>query len=158
MLFSFLSSMRFSALTAASADPPAPVPVVPPGDAPDDWAVPRLLVPGGGAGELATPPVDPLEPVACANDIAGIAARLRITIKVFVEMVASELAIGNAPLAGNDPDQDPFRNKCRHISLSQGGRHDHAQTDRVRRRHVRQAEAIGARQDGDVSGVRGRGL
>ncbi|OKO72145.1 hypothetical protein AC630_31210 [Bradyrhizobium sp. AS23.2] len=57
MVFIFLSSSLFSALTAASADPPVPVPVVTPGAAlaPDDCAVPRLLVPGGGAGELATP-------------------------------------------------------------------------------------------------------
>ena len=124
MLFSFLSRIRFSALTAASEDPPAPVPVVAPPDAPDDWAVPRLLVPGGDDGALATPPVDPLEPaappVACANDTAGIAARLRITINIFVETVAAELAIGNSPLAVNRCGSGRFRNKCRSISLRKG--------------------------------------
>src|SRR3954465_15590950 len=96
MLLSFLSSSRFSALTAASVDPPAPVPVVVPEEAfvPDDWAVPRLLVPGAGAGELATPPADPAEPpVACAKDTAGIAARAKMTIMVLIERAVGNLAI-----------------------------------------------------------------
>ena len=55
-------------------------------------------MPGGGAGELATP-VDPAEPpVLCASNAAGIAARPQITTKVLMEMVADNLAIGNAPL------------------------------------------------------------
>ncbi|WP_431206658.1 hypothetical protein ACQ86E_01370 [Bradyrhizobium betae] len=37
-----------------------------------------------------------------------------------MEAVADDGAIGNSPLAVNGPDQDPFRNKCRRISLSQG--------------------------------------
>jgi hypothetical protein len=116
MLFIFLSSSLFSALTAASADAPAPVPVVTPGAAfaPDDCAVPRLLVPGGGAGELATPPVDPLEPavppVACANETAGIAAR-RITIKVAMETVADDPVIRISPSPVNRRGDDRFRNK-----------------------------------------------
>ena len=76
MLFSFLLSSLFSALTAASVSgfTPEAVPVVTPGAvfAPDDCAVPTLLVPGGEAGEPATPPLDPAEPpVPCANDMAG---------------------------------------------------------------------------------------
>jgi hypothetical protein len=96
MLLSFLSSSRFSALTAASVPLSPPAPVVTPGAAfaPDDWAVPRLLVPGAEAGELATPPADPAEPpVACANDTAGIAARAKITITVLVERAVGNLAI-----------------------------------------------------------------
>src|SRR5579872_6734404 len=34
----------------------------------------------------------------------------------------------------------------------------HAQADRLRRRYVRQAQAIGARQDGDVPGIGGRSV
>jgi hypothetical protein len=64
---------------------------------------------------LATPPVDPLDPVdpaepappvACANDAAGITARLRITIKLFIETVG-DLAIGHAPLVDQPPRQRP---------------------------------------------------
>jgi hypothetical protein len=133
MLFIFLSSFSFSVLTVASAAPELPaVPVVTPGAAlgPDDCAVPRLLVPGGGAGELATPPVDPAgpptdpaapppdpvaPPVACANDAAGMAARARITIAVLIE--PNNLAIGDSPLPVNGRKEDLFRNKRRHISL-----------------------------------------
>src|SRR5947209_12652871 len=104
MLLRFLSSSRFSALTLASVPPLAPVPVVRPDAAfaPDDWAVPKLLVPGVAAAELAAPPPEPAEPpVACANDTAGIAARLKITPKVLIEMVATEPAIRNSPLSIN---------------------------------------------------------
>jgi hypothetical protein len=128
MLFIFRSSSLFSALTAASGPPPAPVPVVKPDDvfAPDDWAVPRLLVPRGGAGEFATPPVDPTAPpadpaeppVACANETAGIAARLRITINALPEMVADDLAIGNSPSPINRRSDEGFRNKSCQTSLN----------------------------------------
>src|SRR3954447_17894236 len=107
MLFSFLSSSRFSALTAASVDPPAPVVVPEEAFAPDDCAVPRLLVPGAGAGELATPPADPAEPpVACANDTAGIAARAKITITVLIERAVGNLAI-EISFAGQPPQPTP---------------------------------------------------
>ncbi|MDA9501034.1 hypothetical protein XI05_26845 [Bradyrhizobium sp. CCBAU 11357] len=89
------------------------------------------MVPGGGAGELAIPPVDPAEPpgepieapldpadppAVCANDAAGIAASARITIAILIE--AHDLAIGNSPLPVNGRHEDLFRNKCRHISLT----------------------------------------
>jgi len=101
MLFNFLSSCLFSAFTVASAAaalPPAPV--VTPGAAfaPDDCAVPRLLVPGGGAGELATPPLEPVEPpvppVLWASDAIGIAAMPQITVKALIEVIADDPAIG----------------------------------------------------------------
>jgi hypothetical protein len=79
------------------------------------------LVPGGGNEELTTPLVDPAEPASlCASNVAGIAARPQITTRVVIEMVAGDLAIGNAPLPVNDPDQVPFRNKSRHPGLNQG--------------------------------------
>jgi len=98
MLFIFLSSSRFSALTVASASGfvPEAAPVVTPGAAfaPEDCAVPRLLMPGGGDGALPTPAVDPADPpVPCAKDIAGIAARLKMTINVLIEARADNLII-----------------------------------------------------------------
>lgn len=125
MLFIFLSSCRFSVLTVASAsafDPEA-APVVTPGAvfAPDDCAVPELLVPGGGAGALGTPPVNPVvPPVVCANEIAGVAARAKITISVLMEALADDLVIGDSPCLTNGCGKDRFRNRSRHISLKQG--------------------------------------
>lgn len=125
MLFIFLSSCRFSVLTVASAsafDPEA-APVVTPGAvfAPEDCAVPKLLVPGGGAGALGTPPVDPVDPpvVVCANEIAGVAARAKITISVLMEALADDLVIGDSPCLTNGCGKDRFRNQARHISLKQ---------------------------------------
>jgi hypothetical protein len=131
MLFNFLSSSRFSVLTVASASGfvPEAAPVVTPGAvfAPDDCAVPALLVPGDGAGELATPPVGPVElPVVCANEMAGVAARAKITIKVLIEAGADDFVIGLSPCPINGCSKGRFRNKSRHISLKQGGSHDHA--------------------------------
>lgn len=128
MLFIFLSSCRFSVLTVASAsafDPEA-APVVTPGAvfAPDDCAVPKLLVPGGGAGALGTPPVDPVDPVdppvVCANEIAGVAARAKITISVLMEALADDLVIGDSPCLTNGCGKDRFRNQASHISLKPG--------------------------------------
>lgn len=124
MLFIFLSSNRFSVFTVASTlrFVPEAAPVVTPGDvfAPDDCAVPRLLVPGGGAGAFVTPPADPLDPPApCAKDIAGIAARLKMTINVLIEALADNLVIVNSPRPVNGRGKDRFRNKFRHIGLKQ---------------------------------------
>lgn len=124
MLFIFLSSCRFSVLTVASAsafDPEA-APVVTPGAvfAPDDCAVPKLLVPGGGADALGTPPVNPVDPpMVCANEIAGVAARAKITISVLMEALADDLVIGDSPCLTNGCGKDRFRSQASHISLKQ---------------------------------------
>jgi hypothetical protein len=92
MLFSLRSIVLFSWLMAASlsavgvgavpvpSDPAEPV--VTPGAvlAPDDCAVPALLVPGAGAaaGELAAPPLPPAAPLELwARDITG---KIRIAL------------------------------------------------------------------------------
>src|SRR5258707_15417016 len=121
MLFIFLSSNRFSAFTVASASGfgPEAAPVVTPGAvfAPEDCAVPRLFVPGGGTGALAMPEVDPVEPpVACANAMAGVAARAKITVNVLIEALGDDLVIGKSPWPINGCGKDRFRNKSRHIS------------------------------------------
>jgi hypothetical protein len=115
-----LSSSLFSVLTVASAAAPAPppVPVVTPGAAfaPDDCAVPRLFVPGGGTGELTTPLLDPAElplpplpcPVLWASDATGIAAMPQITIKALIETVAGDPAIGDSPLGNSLLGKSPL--------------------------------------------------
>ena len=104
MLFSLRSIVLFSALIAASvlvcgvaavpvpSDPAAPV--VTPGAvfAPDDCAVPALLVPGAVAApdELAAPPL----PVLWARDMAG---EIRIA-PTAIAIVADVRIIGILPL------------------------------------------------------------
>ncbi|SPP94555.1 protein of unknown function [Bradyrhizobium vignae] len=115
------------------------------------------MVPGGGAGELPTPPVDPIEPpvvpteppldpaeppVACANETAGTAASARIMIVVLIEPVADGLAIANAPLPVNGRDQDLFRNKCRHSLKAREANHDD------RSRSLWRAQDVRSRRDG----------
>jgi hypothetical protein len=107
MLFSLRSIVLFSALIAASvlvcgvaAVPvPSAEPVVTPGAvfAPDDCAVPALLVPGAVAapGELAAPllPAD-APPALWAKDAAG-------EIRIAITTIAAVRIIGNLPLRLN---------------------------------------------------------
>jgi hypothetical protein len=73
MLFTFLSISSFSSsiarfgpVTSAPAGAPRPMPVVAP--VPEDWAVPRLFVPGGdGGADLAAPAM----PLGSVPETAG---------------------------------------------------------------------------------------
>jgi hypothetical protein len=79
------------------------------------------LVPGGGAGELATPPLAPLEPptppVACASDAAVVPTRARITTNALPERLLADAAIVTSPSPINRRAGEGFRNQCRRSSL-----------------------------------------
>jgi hypothetical protein len=115
MLFSLRSIVLFSALMAASlpfavvgavtvpSDPDDPV--VTPGAmfAPDDCAVPVLLVPG----EVAAPDdvAEPLPPVLCARDMAGETKSAPTAIAIIADVRIN----GKSPLSLNRAAPGLFR-------------------------------------------------